>query len=464
MNGFDYRKRSKNTVRKFVLILSIPFIILITAYIAYRLFFIPDPVIKGIEAFNFLPVDKTITLNSEHIESINIFINQGAKKIDLLSDTPESSEKTYTLQIKPKDLGLTDGPATVIVKAKSGILKKVEYEINSTIDTAPPTLKVLKTPSIIYQGSGGFALLGAKDADSVFVKIAGHIFRAFKATADTRSKPVSTQDFRPGSEVSGSQNAGTPTYLVFFPAPFDIKEGSVFYAVAEDVAGNQSVRALPTRLKAKKYKTSSINIDDSFINLVVSPLLNEINIDDPVSAFKKVNEEWREKILRKLVEIGRGTEPEFFLKGRFLQLKNSKVMAAYGDRRVYFYKGKAISKSVHLGYDLASVRNAPVEAANSGIVKFAGDLGIYGNTVIIDHGLGLMSLYGHLSAIMVTDGQAVKKGEVIAKTGSTGLAGGDHLHFAILIHGYEVSPLYWWDPDWIKVNVLEYLKSINTNF
>jgi len=136
-----------------------------------------------------------------------------------------------------------------------------------------------------------------------------------------------------------------------------------------------------------------------------------------------------------------------------LQLRNSKVMASYGDRRVYLYKGKPISRSVHLGYDLASVSNAPVEAANSGIVRFAGDLGIYGNAVVIDHGLGLMSLYGHLSEILVKDGQSVKKGELIAKTGSTGLAGGDHLHFGILVQGIEVSPLYWWDSRWIKANV-----------
>jgi len=100
-----------------------------------------------------------------------------------------------------------------------------------------------------------------------------------------------------------------------------------------------------------------------------------------------------------------------------------------------------------------------VDAANSGIVRFAGDLGIYGNTVIIDHGLGLMSLYGHLSTILVKEGQAINKGEIIAKTGSTGLAGGDHLHFGILMHGYEVTPLPWWDAHWIKVNVLENLNT-----
>jgi murein DD-endopeptidase MepM/ murein hydrolase activator NlpD len=66
-----------------------------------------------------------------------------------------------------------------------------------------------------------------------------------------------------------------------------------------------------------------------------------------------------------------------------------------------------------------------------------------------------MSLYGHLSTIAVDEGKEVAKGQIIGKTGATGLAGGDHLHFGILMHGYEISPLYWWDSNWIRNNVLE---------
>lgn len=417
--------------KKISLILIFFFIIVGIIYAVYNLFFIPMPVVEGIDAFNFLPVEKTVTIKGKNLKSIEISINQGIKNIELLKDRDSSGEKTYILQIKPKSLELSDGSAIVIINARAGILKKIKYEITSNIDTVPPALEVLNAPSIIDHGGGGFALLRAKDADSVFVKLEDRIFKAFKVAE---------------------------TYFVFFPAPFDIKDGSIFYAIAEDAAGNRNIRSLPTKLKSSNFKISTMNIDDSFINQVVSPLLNETNISDPISAFKKVNEDLRENSLKKLIEIAQKTEPEILWEGPFLQLKNSKVMAKYGDKRDYFYNGKFISKSVHLGYDLASTTNAPVEAANRGVVKFVGDLGIYGNTVIIDHGLGLMSLYGHLSTAIVKEGQIVKKGEVIGKTGSTGLAGGDHLHFGILIHGYEVSPLHWWDAHWIKVNVLDYLK------
>ncbi len=456
---FGHKKIKKNGFSRIGLILTLLFLVLIITYILYEVFFIPDPVVRGVEAFNFLPVDKTITLQGENLKSIDISVFQSNKKIVLLKDIQAISEKIYKLQIKPKDLKLTDGSAITTVKAKASIIKKVKYEINSIIDTVPPTLEILKAPSIIYQGSGGFALLMAKGADSVFLKLGDKKFMAFEASSavDLQYEPSHEPWIEPQRAKARSQQRITKKYYVFFPAPFDIKDKSVFYAVAKDQAGNQNVKSLPTSLKTKKFKLSSINIEDSFINSVVSPLLNEINLSEPESAFKKINEELRKDSLERLINITKKTEPKIIWKERFLQLRNSKVMATYGDERTYLYNGKTISKSVHLGYDLASFANAPVEAANTGIARFTGNLGIYGNTIIIDHGLGLMSLYGHLSEIMVTEGQVLKKGEIIAKTGATGFAGGDHLHFGILIHGFEVSPLYWWDSQWIKVNIIDYL-------
>lgn len=433
------------------LLLTLPFVFII-AFAAYQLFYIHSPAVKGIEAFNYLPADKTIKLSGDNIASIEITISQEGKKNVILKDTPQTGGKEYTLHIKPKDIGMKDGKASITIKAKAGMIRKVQYDIETVIDTVPPEIDVFTAPQFIYPGTGGFSILNASGEDSVFIKLADkaqsgddRTFKAFKVSSKPDSKDSS----------SGLIGKSGNIYYVFFPAAYDIHDGSIFYAVATDLAGNRSIRTLPTKLKMTKYNTSSINIDDSFINRVVSPLLNETNISDNAGAFKKANEELRQQSLNKLVEISKQTEPNILWEGNFLQLKNSKVMATYGDRRTYLYNGTPISKSVHLGYDLASVEKAPVEAANTGIVRFASDLSIYGNTVIIDHGLGFMSIYGHLSSIMVNEGQKVSKGEIIAKSGSTGLAGGDHLHFGLLMHGYEVSPLYWWDQHWIKDNVTD---------
>ena len=135
------------------------------------------------------------------------------------------------------------------------------------------------------------------------------------------------------------------------------------------------------------------------------------------------------------------------------QLENSKVTSRFGERRSYEVNGRAISEAVHYGYDLASYAAAPVTAAAAGRVLHAGDLGIYGNCVIVDHGLGLTSLYGHLSRIDVEVGQTVGDRERLGLTGATGLAGGDHLHFAVMVGDTYVDPLEWWDARWVETHV-----------
>jgi len=447
---------------RIILTLALPFIILVIAYGAYKLFFIPDPVITGLDQFKILSSDKTITLNTENIKSIEIAVYQNDNKIDLLSDLPELSEKLYKLNIKPKSIGLADGQALIIVKAKAGLFKEVKHKIATTIDTVPPVLEVLKAPRQINRGSSGAALLRAKGADSVFIKLVDPAqpeeYKQFKAYELSSALDVLDEPEIKSNKTSNAKANRKPLkYLAFFPAPYDIAENSLLYAVASDVAGNINIKSLSTRINLKEFKKSSININDNFINRVVYPLLNETNMDDPVGSFKRANEDLRDKSVETIMSLAQSAEHRLLWQGRFSQLKNSKVMAKYGDERTYLYKGNKISKSAHLGYDLASYSKAPVEAANSGIVIFSADLSIYGSTVIIDHGLGLMSLYGHLSALTVEKGDRVKRGDMIGKTGATGLAGGDHLHFGILLHGYEVSPVYWWDRNWIKIHILDYL-------
>lgn len=437
----DFKKLKRGGFSRVVLVVFLLIALLIAGFFVYQLLVVQNPSLKGTESLQVLSADNAVVLKGEYIHTLEISIIQGDRKIELLRDTSDGKEKTYTLRIKPKDLALSDGAAVVTVRAEAGMFKKLKQDINVLIDTIPPSLETLKVPEIVTTGGSGFAVLRAKGADSVFVRLDDKMFPAFGAS----------------SSSGPPQAGGTAEYYVFFPVPLNVKESAVIHAVAKDAAGNQNVLSFHTRIKTISYKSSSMNISDTFINTVALSLLNETNISDHESAFKKVNEDLRAKALEKLADLSKHTESKILWKGAFLQLKNSKVMAAYGDSRTYLYKGKTISQSVHLGYDLASNAHAPVEAANSGIVRFAGDLNIYGNTVLIDHGMGLMSLYGHLSVMNVSEGQTVNKGDIIGRTGVTGLAGGDHLHFGILIHGYEVSPLFWWDPHWIQVNVLDTL-------
>ena len=144
--------------------------------------------------------------------------------------------------------------------------------------------------------------------------------------------------------------------------------------------------------------------------------------------------------------------------GPFHQLGNSAVESKFADHRTYFYQGQEVDQQVHLGFDLAVTANVPVLAGNSGTVLYADYLGIYGNTVILDHGMGVQSLYGHLSAIDVRPGERVEKNQPMGRSGMTGLAAGDHLHFTMLVGGHPVSCVEWWDPHWIEDRVVRKIR------
>ena len=128
-------------------------------------------------------------------------------------------------------------------------------------------------------------------------------------------------------------------------------------------------------------------------------------------------------------------------------------MAGFAERRTYLYEGRVVDQQTHLGHDLASTRQAPVPASNAGVVVLARYLGIYGQTVVIDHGYGLMTLYSHLSSLEVAEGDEVARNQSLGRTGTTGLSGGDHLHFSVLVGGVMVDPLEWWDVRWLRSRI-----------
>jgi murein DD-endopeptidase MepM/ murein hydrolase activator NlpD len=218
------------------------------------------------------------------------------------------------------------------------------------------------------------------------------------------------------------------------------------------------------RLKTKRWKADKIKLGDDFFNKKmqefqdINPELK--NINNPLEVFLKINQDERGKNARLIQEVCSRTQPERLWQGAFMRLPNSKPMAAFADHRSYIYQNREIDKQVHLGQDLASLKKAEVPAANTGVVAFTGPLGIYGKSVILDHGWGLFSLYSHLSEIKAEKGQKLNKGDILGRTGETGMAGGDHLHFSIMVQGKFVDPLEWFDPHWIKDQVNRQLASV----
>jgi len=359
-------------------------------------------------------------------------------------------EEAFTVVIEPKKLGVGDGKALLRLAVHDfswrgwwrGNRTYIEKEV--VIDTRPPKVDVLSKAHYVSQGGAGLVI--------------------YRTSEPCPSSGVFVGDnFFPGHPGFFKDNE---IMIAFFALDHQQGPGTQIFIQAADAAGNSTKAGFSHRIKKRRFRKDKINISDQFLNWKIPEFERDIP-NDPKAAlidrFLSVNRQLREANFKKIVEIGKNTERVLFWDGAFLRLPNSKRMAGFADHREYRYKGKPIDRQYHLGIDLASLAQSPVPAANSGKVVFADDLGIYGRTVIIDHGFGLFSMYSHLNRLNIQKGATVSKGDVIGHTGRTGLAGGDHLHFSVFIHNTFVYPVEWWDASWIKNNILNKINDVKTD-
>jgi hypothetical protein len=360
-------------------------------------------------------------------------------------DYPERKTPTrkVTVVLNTAALKLHDGPAVITASAVDGSIWKNRKEVSlpSQIDLLAPQIYLNSAQNHINIGGAGVVSWNLSEPVVRTGVMAGGIFYpAYKTTI-----------------------LGKEAYVAYFALPDETPPGGGAWqiaALAIDKAGNETLNTIPALIKKKKFHSDKIVLTDAFLNRKMPEFqsaMAELRGKTPLETFVIINSTVRTDNLKTIQAACMKTEAHPLWNGVFLRMKNSAPRAFFGDRRTYFYNGRQISESVHNGVDLASVANAPIEAANDGIVRFAGLIGIYGNSVVIDHGMGLSTLYSHMSSITVKPEQAVKKGETIGRSGATGLAGGDHLHFGIAINGQFIDPVEWWDPHWIADNITKKL-------
>ncbi|MFM8536020.1 MAG: M23 family metallopeptidase, partial [Acidimicrobiia bacterium] len=211
----------------------------------------------------------------------------------------------------------------------------------------------------------------------------------------------------------------------------------------------------------KKFLQYRIPIDQRVLDRVVSAIASntpgiKVDTSSPeglLKGFLEINGNLRRQNGDYIASLAEKSQPRMLWTEAFEQMGHSQVESRIADRRTYFFGDQEIDRQVHLGFDLASVQRAPIHASNAGVVVHADFLGIYGNCVIVDHGLGVQSLYAHLSQIGAKVGDSVTKGQELGRSGATGLAGGDHLHFTMLLQGVPVNPVEWWDAHWLQDRV-----------
>jgi len=385
------------------------------------------------------------------IKFVRITLSDGKHSIELLKRLYTKIEKNQTIDIRFPKTGFVSTKKSFELHIEvtdsskwnffaGNIAKKV---VSIKIDRRRPELFVINNSYKIIKGGVATVVFKAKDKNLKNVYIKTNFGKIFYPT------PFYKKDY----------------YASLIAWPVEEKK---FRAViiATDDAGN--IAKVPVKLfyVNRRYRVSTIKLKDSFLNGKISDLVTENNpeLDNAsnIEKFKFVNETLREKneklIERYTTPTDKGMINGFYQK-RFYPLRNAKRVASFGDHRFYKYDGKQISEAWHLGLDLASVAGAKIKTQNRGVVVFADPNGIYGNNLIIYHGFGLYTLYGHCSNFLVNKGDRVKSNQVIANTGSTGLALGDHLHFGVLVQGVEVRPKEWMDRSWMKTNVFNILKT-----
>jgi murein DD-endopeptidase MepM/ murein hydrolase activator NlpD len=239
-----------------------------------------------------------------------------------------------------------------------------------------------------------------------------------------------------------------------FAYPWDLPVGISPVVFAANPAGVKATAPFYVKLFPKKFHKSTIVLTEGFMQKVVSDIDPENKVPgDLLARFIYLNREMRKQNNKTLYDLRLKTEEAILWKGAFVR-PPTKNEAFFADHRTYTYNGKEVDQETHLGFDLADRKHMPIVAPNSGKVVYADRLGIYGNCLVVDHGYGLQTIYGHMSRFDVKVGDRVDKGQKLGLSGETGMAGGDHLHFSMQVDGVQVNPIEWWDEHWIKDRVL----------
>ncbi len=332
--------------------------------------------------------------------------------------------------------GLVEGDATVRVTAvgsRAWLRRGAEAVAETTLPVrlVPPSLEVLSSQHYVAQGG----------AETVVYRVGATSVRDGVEVGDW---------FFPGYALPGGQERER---FALFAVPYDIDDPGSVRLVAADEVGNARSAPIVDQFFARPPKRDEIRLDERFMARVVPEILAQTPSlaakGDLLEDYLQINRDLRRENSTELRSLAGQSRPEFLWRAPFLALPGGQVMSSFADRRTYLFAGKEVDQQDHLGFDLASVARADVPAANAGVVVMARYFGIYGNTVVVDHGYGLMSLYAHLSSIAVAEGDAVQRAQILGRSGATGLAGGDHLHFSFLLQGLPVRPVEWWDARWI---------------
>jgi murein DD-endopeptidase MepM/ murein hydrolase activator NlpD len=437
-------QRSRTKAWVFLVLFLLVVVVGSVSYLAWRQS-VPGPR-ATVQAPRFLGHNTSVTVTLEaargRLRRSEVRVVQGGKPTTVATAEAGQSRVQLPITIQSAPAGLKEGGATLEVVGSDDfwrplrIPERVLASQPVTIDLTPPRLEVLSSTRYVSPGGAVMIAFRAADAARIDVSVGPRVFPSFPY---------------------GPPDKGARVALIALP--WDFAPGTPLSVTARDEAGNVATRTVPAELKPRPFPRDTITLSDAFLQAKVPELLPQRPPSQPLlDGFLVINRDQRRQAEEEKLKIGARTADKPLWEGAFVQPRNTKVFSNFAETRTYVYQGKPVDTQVHVGFDLASTKHSPVPAANAGQIAFAGPLTIYGNAVIVDHGLGLQTLYAHLSSTAVKVGDMVTKGQELGRSGTTGLAVGDHLHFEVLVSGVSVTPIEWWDGKWIRDRVNRPLK------
>jgi hypothetical protein len=414
-------------------------------YVAARMLMAPRPEIALAGPFEVVGRGATLALDARDasgLRSLEVTIRQGESEHKVVSETFPQPQREVHREWRPAKetrFKLKEGPGVVHVEARNASWgnffrgRTATFDKEFTARLTPPRIEVLTTQHYVNQGG----------CDMVVYRVTPPQAESGVQAADAYFK---------GFPLPGATDPGLR--FAVFAYPYDAPAGAPVRLKARDEAGNEALASFNLKVFPRAFRTRRLETDDAFLGKVGPEILSQTpdlqDQGDLLKNYLQINRDLRAANNKALAEMAQRSQGRFLWSEAFRQLSNSQVEASFADHRIYVYQGKEVDRQDHLGYDLATTTHAPVSASNDGVVLLAEYFGIYGNTVVIDHGYGLLTVYGHLSRFAVKPGDAVRRGQVIAQSGSSGLAAGDHLHFSVVLLGEQVDAREWWDPHWIE--------------
>ena len=391
----------------------------------------------------------TVTLTNAHgVRRVDAYLEQNGARYPVYEESRPSTWVLWKRREPPRSitfeagknraLNLKDGKARLVIEAVSNDLRASTTVSATDVDVVLEAPRVTPDEFQHYINQGGMELVIMSPSGSwndAGVKVGTYTFRSF---------PL------PGKDVNQR--------FAMFAYPWDLPPDVKPLVYARNLAGTEATAPFWFKLFPKKFRLRDFELSDALMEKLVNsvdPTGRVLPGKDLLSRFLYINGTMRRENNQQLADLRFKTEPKMLWNGPFLHL--GKEESVFADVRNYIHHGTKVDQQVHLGFDLSDLQNSPVQAANDGRVVWAKNLGIYGNCIVLDHGYGLQSIYGHLREIDVQEGDMVKKGQKMGIAGETGLAGGVHVHFSMQIDGVQVNPMEWWDDHWIRDRIMSKL-------